>query len=308
MTTQSSRHPVFLFVLLALLPWPGQADADQVLLKNGDRLSGVIVGQDDETVRIETPYAGTVAVQREEVASTVVAGGDPADGTAEAPQSKPPRDKSRKGHVTVAASYSTGNTRTNSVYAEAAFTKREAGRRYGLGGKGKRTSEDGTTTTSNILVEAHHDWFLNGSDFWYVRGSAERDPFKDIESRFTMGAGYGLQVFDSTRTQLDVRAGPDLVSVNHDEEADENYPALGWGVNFTHWLVPDRVEAFHNQDGFWNLDDTGQVSLRTRTGLRMPIVKRLSANLQLNLDWESEPSPGRKSTDTTWLLGIGYEL
>ena len=299
---------VFLFPILGLLLWPLHAGADQVLLKNGDRISGVIVEQNDEFVRIETPYAGTIALPRGDVASTLIADAAAAQPAAAAPKEKPSRDESRKGHVNVAASYSRGNTSTDSLYAEAAFAKREMDRRYALGGKVKRASEGGVKTASNALVEANHDWFLENGDFWYVRGSGERDRFKDIDSRFTIGTGYGQRLIDSDRTQLSVRAGPDFVVVNRIAGEDENYPALGWGAEFTHWLIPDRVEAFHNQDGFWNLDDTSQVTLRSRTGLRVPLTKRISANLQLNLDWEKEPAPGRKATDTTWLLGIGYKL
>jgi hypothetical protein len=32
----------------------------------------------------------------------------------------------------------------------------------------------------------------------------------------------------------------------------------------------------------------------------------LSATAQVNVDWESHPAPGRKSTDSTLLVGLSY--
>ena len=48
------------------------------------------------------------------------------------------------------------------------------------------------------------------------------------------------------------------------------------------------------------------MTLRSRSGLRVPIADGLNASLQLNADWERTPAPGRKSTDTTMLLGLSY--
>ena len=48
------------------------------------------------------------------------------------------------------------------------------------------------------------------------------------------------------------------------------------------------------------------MNVRSRSGLRVPFVSGLVASLQLNLDWDSEPASGRRSTDATWLIGLGY--
>jgi hypothetical protein len=63
---------------------------------------------------------------------------------------------------------------------------------------------------------------------------------------------------------------------------------------------------FHDHDGFWNLDDREDLTVRSRTGLRVPLLDKLSATAQLNLDWDREPAPGRKSTDATLLFGASY--
>ena len=50
------------------------------------------------------------------------------------------------------------------------------------------------------------------------------------------------------------------------------------------------------------------VTLRTKTGVRVPLVDRFNATAQLNVDWERRPAPGRASTDSILLLGVDYSF
>ena len=143
--------------------------------------------------------------------------------------------------------------------------------------------------------------------FVYGRGFAERDRFRDIRLRTSAGAGYGWQLYDSERTQLAIRAGVDAVSTKHLDGSTDSYPAFGWGLHYSHKLRERKVELFHRQDGFWDLRHTKQVTLNTSSGLRIPLESGMTANAQLDLNWERSPPPGFKSVDTTWLLGLGYE-
>jgi len=43
---------------------PSSALADEVFLKNGDRLTGDIVKMDDETLTLKTGYGGNVKIER----------------------------------------------------------------------------------------------------------------------------------------------------------------------------------------------------------------------------------------------------
>ena len=51
------RIALFAFVAL-LLGGPGMVLADEVLLRNGDRLTGDIVKMSDGSLVLKTPYAG----------------------------------------------------------------------------------------------------------------------------------------------------------------------------------------------------------------------------------------------------------
>ena len=65
------RRSAILWVWLCI--WTFAARADQVLLKNGDRLSGAIEKSDGKTLTLKTDYAGEVSVQWDAVTGIVSA-------------------------------------------------------------------------------------------------------------------------------------------------------------------------------------------------------------------------------------------
>lgn len=213
---------------------------------------------------------------------------------------------SYEGRVSLSGAAMRGNTVGDSVYAEGDLTARAKDWRYQLGAKARHEHDADQTTASNALVSGNFDRFLDGRRFRYLRGSVEHDRFRDIVRRGALGGGYGVQWIQTERTGLALRGGIDVIDVRRYTGADESWPALGWGINFTHRLDRLSAELFHDQQGFWNLEDPSEATVRSRTGVRVPLAFGLTASLQLNLDWESEPTPGRRATDSSWLLGLGY--
>jgi hypothetical protein len=212
-----------------------------------------------------------------------------------------------KGRANLAVTKTEGNSRNQAVYAETAFAARALKYRYEINAKANRSSESGRLTNSNWLAGGNYDRFVDPRHFLYGRTSVEHDIFKGIDQRDMIGGGYGLQLIDTQKSQLSVRGGLDYVKIRHINTGKEQFPSLGWGVKFSQKLESYRAELFHEQEGFWNIKDTSKLTLRTRSGFRVPLLAGINATSQLNVDWETRPDPGRKSIDSMLLFGLGYE-
>lgn len=289
--------PVLLFVALGTAP----AHADTVHLANGDRISGRVLHVRDGVLSVQTPWAGTLRIAYDRVSKV--------DAT-EAVEGLPARHAPAvvyKGRVTVAANATRGNHLSDRAQGEAEFTARARAYRYRLFGRAERATEAKVEVADAWRMAGNYDRFRDPGRFWYGRASVEHDRFRDVELRSAFGAGHGWQLIETEDTKLALRAGLDLVTLDRLAGRDTSYPALGWGVQASHRLWRGRVELFHDQEGFINLEEGSDVTLRSRTGLRVPIAEGLTASAQVNVDWDRSPGPGRTATDTTWLLGLGYE-
>jgi hypothetical protein len=298
--------------LLAALLCAFAAVADEVRLKNGDRISGELKGRQGDKLVISTPHAGEVAIDPAQVVSVTVVGPDGSSREVAladiAAVDAPPADggAAYAGHATVSAAYTSGNTESERLYADAELTARARGYRWSLSGKIEQREDPVLGDNTAWLAGGNYDHFFDERRFAYARTSAEHDESKDIDLRTALGAGYGVQLYETARVQLSVRAGLDYVTVERIAGPNEGYPAAGWGVKASLRPGGPKLELFHEQDGFWNLEDTEAVIVRSKTGARMPLIARINASAQLNVDWERRPAPGRASTDRTLLLGLDY--
>lgn len=340
----ATRRVVLLALLLPCAQPARAAPADEIVLVNGDRLSGEIVAKSGDRLTIRTDYAGEISLRWSAVASlrTAHAARVLAVGASEAisgrltprPDGKldfapvrgapavldlaqiaylnpKPYETARgvdyQGRALVSAASTHGNTASERLYGEGSFTARALLYRYSLSGKIEHRSEPvAGVTAANWLLNGNFDRFSDPRHFRYLRASLENDRFRDIDRRGTAGAGLGLQLTETERSNIALRGGFDYVVLRRVAGQDERYPAFGWGLNLRVKPGTTGMEIFHNDEGFWNLKNTAAVTLRSKTGLRMPLIDKLNGVAQLNVDWERRPAPGHRPVDSTLLLGVDY--
>jgi putative salt-induced outer membrane protein len=223
-------------------------NADQVTLKNGDRLSGTIISSDGKTMLIKTDLAGDVNVQWDDVSAIVssqplyfglkdgqtVAGTvTTADGTftvttnaagkVEVPKASVTavRDAAEQkaidnwsGILDTGLSLTRGNSATLafSLSAKAArVTKRDKISVYSTA----VYASDDTTPPSHTTAHAIRGGIrgdFNVSDRWFVFGLAdfEYDEFQHLDLRNVLGGGLGYHVIKRKTTTFDLFGGGDF--------------------------------------------------------------------------------------------------
>lgn len=317
----------------------GTAAADEVILNNGDRITGKLVDLADGKLSIKTEYAGTLVIEWKQVQSFSTDGpvylkigdnviratvSESTSGTAtlqadELPtaesvelsrlktmsyEKKPPVKIS--GRINIGASSTSGNTNTDQLNADFQMVARAEKDRVTLLGEINKAKTDGEQTESNWTAYLGYDHFVTKKLYAYASTSAENDEFKDINLRTTLGAGAGYQFFETDKTNLAMELGLSYVNTDYIEAEDEDYPAARWAMNFVQKLFDSKIEFFNRDSVFSDLQDSKNYFFRTRTGFRFPIVERMNSTIQYNYDYDNEPAPGRVKEDKAWLFTVGY--
>ncbi len=327
--------------LIVILLMGVHAAADEILMKNGDRITGTVVSMEGELLLFRTSYAGDLSIRWEEISElkteepihviledqTSVRGavsmsedGTPEIVTEEALEpilfnlasveriNPPPPGPvvKLKPRLYMGASKAKGNTETESFHLDGQLLARTEKNRYTIGGEHNREKDEDEKTADNTLGFMKYDHFL--TEKWYFNSNAsfENDEFRDLNLRTTVGAGMGYQFFESELLNLAAELGLAYVNTDYDVADDESNIAGRWGAIYDQFFLNQRVQFFHVHEGFISLEDTSDMFVRSRTGFRFPLLKNFSATIQYNFDWDNVPSPGDERVDEMYILTLGY--
>ncbi|MCJ7540441.1 MAG: DUF481 domain-containing protein [Desulfobacterales bacterium] len=334
---------ILAIAVLAVLMEQNTVRADDVWLKNGDRIKGVVVTMEAEKLIFKTSYAGDIAIAWSEITNintdapvkVIFADGTSAQGMIisgeggkismkseqmETPltfgmaqvkgMNPPPPGPPVKlsGRVNIGISITDGNTDTKTYYGDAEMVARSEKNRFTLGGRYNRAEDSGDTTIDNQTGYIKYDHFLTDKWYFLANAAGTKDSFKDLNLRSSAGLGMGYQFFETKTTNLSVELGVSYVNDDYIVADDDGYAAGRWAVNFDHLLYKDSIQFFHNHVGLMSLANTSKTSVQSQTGFRFKIYQGLNATAQLNLDWDNAPPPGVENTDTAYLFTLGYQF
>jgi putative salt-induced outer membrane protein YdiY len=201
-----------------------------------------------------------------------------------------------------------GNTDTADYHLDGELVARTKQNRFTAYAEWDREEDNGKRTSNSALGSLKYDHFLTEKWYLYIAGHFEKDTFADLNLRSTLGGGAGYQIFETPKMNLSVEAGPSYVNEDYIEADDNSYTAGRWALNFDRYLIEDRLQFFHRHMIFVSGEDTSDWFLNSRSGLRVPLYKRLNVTAQYNYDRDNNPSPGDEKEDKTYLLTLGYHF
>jgi putative salt-induced outer membrane protein YdiY len=236
--------------------------ADQVYLKNGDRLTGKIVSLTEGKMVLNSDLAGPVTLEMKSIMTfssdapieihlkdgTVlhqpVAAAEPNAFALKAaeplqPQrfelanvasiNPPPVPKAKwTGNVSGAAGLTTGNTKSNSVSAGASLARRTAQDRTTIDGdmaKGSQTDRSTGISRTNEdwwRLRGEYDYFFTKRFFGFGNGRYEKDSIALLNRRVVVGGGVGYQWIEDAKTSFSTNGGLASVFEKYENQADSS--------------------------------------------------------------------------------------
>lgn len=308
---------VFMAVFLA-----APAAADELRLKNGDRITGEVVRLYDGKLTFKTPSGPLVVAWNEVTALTTSkpvlvtrTGGEPElrslDGLTLGDISAlaiPPPPLEWNGVANVGFVTSDGNTEVTSLRLDGELVAIRPKDRASVAAAVNRAEDLGVETADNTTFAFNYDRFL--SDRLYVNGNAifTSDEFKSLDLRTALGVAIGWDIWKTPRGLLSVNGGPGYVNENFEDPLeDDDYFALREGLRARYAVVPS-VELFHNHDTYFGVTGDDNLFLKTQTGVRFRLIAGLVSTLQWDLDYDRTPAPGRENSDRTFAITLGYRF
>jgi len=315
--------------------------ADEIQMKNGDRITGKIETMENKNLTVNTSYAGKIVIQWAQVeyvetdsaVHVVLEDETAADGFLKTTNAgylqlvandvieplrfvvgqvkgiNPPSVPSVQvsGRINTGLDIRKGNTDTEAYHFDGELGVRTKRNRHTVGAEMNREEESAKKTSDNWRLYMNYDHFLTKKEFFFANASFEQDDIRDLTLRKTVGGGSGYQFFESELINFSVRGG--LAYVNSDysvDDQDNDYTAGQWTIEYDQYFFDKFFQFFHLHEGIISVEDTKDMVIRTRTGLRIPLRKGFITTLQYNWDWDNAPAPGNDRVDERYLLTLGY--
>jgi len=330
-------------VALALAATAGLSRADEVVLSNGDKLTGKIGTVSGDSMKFTSPALGdmtiklaniksystdtpaTLRLENRQFVTGTIKQADATQITTTDGKSYQAADVKRvnppavgwTGSVVASGALDRGNSNSESVgFSAGAVLRRdtpETDDRFTLStaynfvrtGRGAA----GDTTTDNLAGSVKYDDFITDKLYGYGNAGYYHDRIAELNYRLTPGAGIGYQWFEQKSLNFYTEAGVSYLYEDYENAPIDQNTAfrLAYHVNTA---INDQVSLFHDVEYVapFKLSQTNHYIIAADAGIRADLTKSIFTEFKVVYQRNDSPPAGRLKDDLMYLLGVGWKF
>jgi putative salt-induced outer membrane protein YdiY len=229
-------------------------------------------------------------------------------------QDAPPTYPQWSGTLALGASWTDGNTETETVSGTFNTVRRGESDRWTLdlftnyGNTTDRVTDVTDTTSNNHGGALKYDHFISKKLYAFGNGSGKVDHVADLDLRYILGAGAGYQWIESEKLKWGTEAGLSYVDEDfEDDTADEDFAAVRLASNLAYQI--SSSSSFEQvAEVLPSLDDSEDVIAKIDNRLKLNITGKWIAQIQYVLDFDGSVPPGNDETDHRVVLSVGWSF
>ncbi len=223
-----------------------------------------------------------------------------------------------KNKITFSINIRRGNTDQTDFASKMSAKRRTTASRLMLDYLGNFTQVEETETINNHRLNQTFDIFLSRNLFWTpIFSEFFRDPFQNIERRFTTGIGVGYSIIKNNKTEWDISTGPayqatKFVSVQSGQDQKDSTITLAAGTNFD-----TELNSKVDLEGLYNVrlgdNETGNYSHHSLLTVETELTDKLDFDVTAVWDYVRDPVTAQtgitpQKSDFRIMIGLGYDL
>jgi len=320
----------------------GAAAADEVFLKNGDKLTGTIQSAADGTLVFSPSFSAStkLSIPMDQVATfsttsplaielkngttlnrpaqTAAEGQVAISAGAGAPTQPLPlldivqiNPEAVRWHGAVGANglYGRSTTTTVQLGVNAEAIRRDEVGRITLSGAynfgRQRVNGISQTNTDNWRLLAKYDAFFSDDFYGFASAAAESDRVNQLRLRASPSLGVGYQWVDRNDLHLRTEAGGSWLYEDYRSEPEVNRDLamrLAYHVDKT---LGGRISLVHNLEYLPSVNRFSDFLLNADAGMRVTLIGSMYSEVNAKLAYDNQPGLGARKATTELRLGVG---
>jgi putative salt-induced outer membrane protein YdiY len=325
-------------VLLTVCAVPALGFADEVRLRNGDRITGKVVEASGGKLKVSTAAAGDLTLDLKEVqtfgtdepvevrlkdgtitrtrvlpsesAGAINTGGE-ADVTLASVKSVSSQEPHWTGAVVVGGLLTRGNSNTESLNVSVEASRRgrddriSANAGYIYSRQADPNGPGKTTTADNWFAAGKYDYYFTEKFYGFAALRVEHDTIAELDLRVTPSVGVGYQWVESPDFNFATEAGLAWVYEDYATGGTDSHAAarLAYHVDKK---FNDKVSLRHNLEYLPSLEDLSDFNVNADGGVRTTLTKTMFAELKVEWRYDATPAPDAHKNDLRYTLGVGW--
>lgn len=213
------------------------------------------------------------------------------------------------------ASASSGNTKSGNLSLNGDAVKATDQNKASLYGNAQYARSGGVATSEQLRLGGRYDQNLNAKLFAFGGLDFERNKFSNLKLRSQLSGGLGWHLIKSPDLSWDLFGGLGYTSdkymaatlIDGATRSSYGYASLLLGEESTHKLS-ETTSAKQRLVLVPNLKNRGEFRANWDAGLAVAMSKTMNLNVGVALAHNSEPGPGRKTTDTLLTTGVSVKF
>ena len=295
---QYTKGQIKVLIVLSLLFCAGrEVCAEEVYLKNGDRITGTIIEDAEDFIVIGTEGMGEVRVSKDFIRGETLV--------------EESREIIWDRKISVGYNKSSGNTDSGQLISSFLINRNRMHiDEITLEGDVYYSSSDKKMDTQKWNGSGRHAFSLGSQKKWYsfYKIGADHDRFANIDYRVLPSLGLGYWFFDTDSVKAMAEAAIGYEHTDYRDSTDSDNETV---------LVPraflEKVifgDARIRQDVFFYpaVDDFSDYRLHSETVFSNPLNGELSLDVSMIEDYNSEPLTNVKKNDLRLLTSLTYSF
>ena len=325
-------HSIFI-CLFSALAVPVQAD--QVWLKNGDRLSGTIEQLQDGKLRLATKYAGTLSIRWPEVQRiestqplliTLAPGEQPPPAGASLVEFKAPQQQrvlrqeqitdiqqpahfspkfSWKGNLDLSLDLERDQDSSDKLRLKTSNEFLKGYWRDKLNAEWELQKTNGERDRHNYGLTNSLDYFWSKSWFWRGDASFSRDFQNDLYQELKYGSGPGYRFYDDKSGRFELGTTLGRQGYRYYSQPDLRFSILTLNWDYRRFLLQDGLlELYTNGEYSYPYFQEVDYAITAQAGVRIRLTQHLRSTFSTELD--ALQSTQESHSDWKHFFGLGY--
>lgn len=272
-------------------------------LKNGDRIRGILVLEDEKQITIENEIIGRVSIKTEFIDKVV------AEEETKIHETKEAKPKLWQREISLGYNRLSGNT-NNSQASMGLYANRKTGENeFTIKGDVLYSSSDKKMDTQKWYSMIRYAFsFWNKKWYNFYKLESDHDRFANIDYRMIPSSGIGYWLYDTPDLKAMVEIAMGLEHTDYrDQTKDTNEAVL---IPKAYWEKRFFKESRISQDiiFYQPLSDTGEYRLHSETAFINPINDKFSLRFSFIDDYNSHPARDTKKNDTRFISSLNYSF